>query len=379
MTVRNRYRFVNETGTRHRYDTGVTSSFTRTSQSETTEDVVQEGDNNSFLSTKWIQTGSTLTGRYGDRYGWDNMPSAWSRTNVNATNHLSLPALNLQNLATETLKRTNPSRSSVEGLVSLFELRELPGMVRESWQLSTLRLFKHVPKRVWRNLSRVAKLNLMVQFGILPLISDAQKLMIFQKYVDQRIDELTRLRERGLKRTIDLTRDSATSTFDAAIESTGVSMTGIPVTKTTTRTVRGHARWRLISELPLKTDSQIRAEAIRIVSGSKLDFVTMYEAMPWSWLIDYFVNLGDFVQAYRNSLGVVPSNPRIMTHLETVTRHLQWRYTHQNGRQVILSRYHCTSSSKRRQSIAAGLTAQETFLTGRQLSILGSLSVLKAR
>nr|UJQ85044.1 MAG: hypothetical protein 1 [Leviviridae sp.] len=384
MVTRTRLRESATSGQRTHKNTGAIS-FRSYISSEYVEEEVATGDNYPFLVNKVHLSGGLISGEEKSHltgYTWEGYPCVYMSDGY-VNSHIPLPSLSYGDFAIDLLKRTNPSRSSFESLVSLYELREVPGMGKEALGQATGRLFKHIPERAFRLLSRAAKLNLMVQFGIMPILGDIEKLLGFQKLVDQRVNEINKLYgEKGLRRTIDLYSDSAIdSDPSATIQSEGVLLHAA-IDKVTTRSIRGHARW-YVSSPPIRDASAIRAKAGEIISGYQFDLTTLYEAMPWSWLVDYFVNIGDFVENSRNMLDAHHDTPRIIEHTRTEIRsrnhdiYQEWDgsipYT------VTCSQILNTVETKRRFPANVSLSAQTEFLTGKQLSILGSLAVLGVR
>lgn len=345
---------------------------------ETMEDTVSEGDNMPFTLTRAHHSGGLISGTEKSNlsgYVWNGYPftdfsNPWYRSHapVNSTEADGW-------YATQTLARTNPNRSSMDAVVSAIELREIPPLIRDELDEAKRNLYKFIPRGAFKALKRTAKLNLIIQFGILPLIGDLKTLYNFQPLVDQRVNELERLRSRGLRRTVTLDELEGTAErLNTTVQSQGTSIRA-DLHKRTKVTVRGHVRWRATTNFTL-CDNDKRREALNIVLGNTFDPSAIYELTPWSWLIDYFTNLGTFVKANRNTIPVVHDTPRIMTHRLTTT----------NCSRITCSdsRISCTPpnsvyESKVRRVVSASVTARTNFLSGSQWSILASLSVLKGK
>jgi hypothetical protein len=273
------------------------------------------------------------------------------------------------------LKRTNPSRTSVDAVVSAIEMRELPRLVKQTFSKGLDGLFRHLPKGTFNTLGRAGKINLMVQFGIMPMIGDIKKLIKFQESVDSRVKELKRLQERGLRRTVKLGDYSASKIErDVFLNSQGGIIKG-DIHTFTTVVVKGHVRWR-VSKNFYVSESDLQDLVIEILTNRSLDPYAIYELMPWSWLIDYFVNLGDFVSLSRNVLDARYETPRIMKHTQTYKTSRNVKF---NGGDCKFIDIYNHSETKLREIVPAHLDAQIGFLSGNQLSILGSLAVSKGR
>nr|UJQ84926.1 MAG: hypothetical protein 1 [Leviviridae sp.] len=352
---------------------GVTGTQYYVSSSETVEDVVGQGDNQPFVVSKWLKEGGQFSGSVGS-YSINGYAASIMFSTGTLTTPVALPTANYATLASQLLMRTTPNRSSSQILASLAELGELPSLVRDSYANSMERMFKRIPPKAFRTLDRLAKRNLMVQFGLMPMISDLNMLLKFQALVDQRVSELEKLRTRGLRRTITLQTDSGISQFDNTNHSNGWIYVST-MHRRTTRVIRGHVRWTLQSNFVL-SEANMRSLAARTVTGNKLDPLTLYELFPWSWFIDYFTNLNHFVKLSRNIIPCTHSTPRMMVHTETTL-------TSSNGRSawpnLTMTPIKSRSIRKERFARVASLAAHRDFLSKSQMSILGSLAILKGR
>lgn len=372
---RTRTRSSIETGRQVHNYRGRVYNKSMVSLSETTTDVVSEHDNQFFRSETITRSGGLIDGSSGSSrfgYRWYGYPCVFQRTNAIATNHLSVTTPSDSILASEVLKRTNPSRASIDAIVSLLELREIPGLIRDSLDAALGRMFKSVPPGVFRKLKKAAKINLMIQFGVLPLISDIQKSLQFQSLVDGRVRELKRLQERGLRRTIDLGTYFSSAVYPAYyMQTSGVRMRR-DVTKETKVKIKGHVRWNVSSNF-YSSDSDVRALAQSIIANKSFDPYAIYELTPWSWLLDYFSNLGDYISLSRNLVGATHHPVRIMKHTTTRTTTESW-----SNSRISISGINNKSDLKTRLAVTGGLDfAQLDFLNKSQWSILGSLAVLK--
>jgi hypothetical protein len=213
----------------------------------------------------------------------------------------------------------------------------------------------------------------MYQFGISPMISDVKKCLEFQALVDARVSELERMMsKRGLRRTIALSNDSAVwnSAGAVSMHSQGVSMS-TRITKRTIRKTTGHIRWHPMSNF-IRADRDIRRDAIQVVAGNTIDFTTVYNTIPWSWLIDYFTNLGNFVSAGRNTVEAYHDPVRIMKRTTTTISGAG-----DTDGPVKMTPIFNTLSSYTREVATPMLSARQEFLTKSQTSILGSLAVTR--
>lgn len=196
-------------------------------------------------------------------------------------------------LAWTILSKTNPSRPHVGVPAALGELRELPQLVK-GWGGGLLR--------------NAAKGNLTWRFGLAPMISDLRKLLKFTDGVNKRIRYLKKLRDgKTLRTRCNLGNQMAsTAPSRTIIHSVGASIYGRRYT-TYTEQLWGSAEWKLLpdSVLPQLSDDEIGNFARRLAGGFTTHgaIEAAWELTPWSWLIDWFSNVGEILQATNNSVG----------------------------------------------------------------------------
>lgn len=254
--------------------------------------------------------------------------------------------------------RTNPSRPVVDLPIAIAELKDLPQLIRLAG----------------RNvLQKAASANLSYQFGMAPLASDLAKLTTFQSFVSKRVERLTQLRDKGLRSTINIGSYSNSKKEGVSLNSFGYGWSE-EIHFSTTQRVWGHIRWAPNSDHSMpKTDAEMRALAIKATLGLTVDASTVWELLPWSWLADWFSNVGDYFAAHRNIVPATPTAVQVMR--ETRVENTGPSKTWSDGQYNSGVTYRLVSKSRR---LASGsLSAQLPFLDGRQLSILGSLAVLR--
>lgn len=267
-------------------------------------------------------------------------------------------------LATRLAAGSNPSTPHVNLPLTLFEFKDLPRMVKLAGDSL---------------LTGASNANLAWQFGWAPLISDVSRLLNFADAAQRRLDMFTNLGLKGgyrVNRTLFTDEDETVEDSSFTIE----SLVGIVRCKKIlrrTHKVWGSMRWVPEHDMIPQLESQRLALANQVVLGLHHGQAvsTVWNAIPWSWLIDWFVNVDDFLKASNNSFATPASTICIMEH-----QRIERRYE-------IFSKPSWLSVSsdpvvyretKRRDVVSPlNLTAKIPFLTGRQLSILGSLAVLK--
>jgi len=259
----------------------------------------------------------------------------------------------------DLLSRSNPSKPIVDVPVALVELRELPDLFRIAGRTVA---------------QKIASGNLNYQFGWKPLLSDLAGLLGVQASVDKRVAQLSRLHEKGggsFKAdvgTVTLPGTKSLWAFPPGGGTMYVRHTGFC------------RRWISVSWIPSydpRTEipdlNQIRHQAFRSVLGLTVDLSTAWELLPWSWLVDWFSNLGSILAARRNLVGFVPGPCYTMTHTE---RHSNFEL---EGSSVLShSKPYLHQVVKERvTSGSSSVSVSVPFLSGRQLGILASLAVAR--
>lgn len=267
--------------------------------------------------------------------------------------------------ATKAAAMTNPSRPYVDLPVSLFELRELPMLVRDAGRSV---------------LNQLGSGNLKYQFGIRPIAGDLARLWNFENEANRRMVEIDRLAdsEKGLRRTVVIGRYSASGNRTTVMQSNGVF---IEPTFQWNKTVlvKAHARWIPdVSMQSIHMASHRRALVERAMLGLGFDAGSItsqaWELIPWSWLADWYGGIGDYLMSQRN---VIPCSLRTLI----VTKHSTITYTcpHFVNGTTSMTGISVKGEGKWRGPGTAAPVAHFPFLSGRQVGILGSLAVLRNR
>lgn len=260
-------------------------------------------------------------------------------------------------LAASLLSKTNPSRPVVDLPTAIWELRELPELL-------------HKEGGGW--IRKLASTNLKYQFGIKPLVSDVIKLLSFADEVDKRQRELERLQKHGLRRTRHLWSGSTTgSSSGVVVHSANKFSIELTSQYATQLEVSGFVEWKLNSLGRSLMKGDQRALAKKAVLGLTIDFATAWNALPWSWLVDWCGNVGDILIANRNIVGATHGSIQIMD--QTTTTGLRTF----PGDPYVSSGRSLEVSKQRRTVVNVPVSAQLPVLNARQLSILGSIGVTR--
>jgi hypothetical protein len=176
---------------------------------------------------------------------------------------------------------------------------------------------------------------------------------------------------KGYRRSVDLGTFTGTATVFKWMQSVG-GLYGLTFNQVCTRRFRGHVRWLPGHNFSKLSKAGLVDTAVGSLLGSNWGISTIWEGMPWSWLIDWGSNIGDYFAANRNSIDVAPSEINIMT--ETTSTYESPYYQNSD---LHLMPSKVMRVEKRRQRATPTLAAQERLLSANQLGIIASLAVLR--
>lgn len=229
-------------------------------------------------------------------------------------------------------------------------------------------------------------------YGIAPMISDIAGMMNFESHVQRRADELERLYSKGgLKRRVKLLNTVAKSAKSFVAVQSQVDTVYARMQDVTTLEQWATVRW-LPTSRPAQafSKSDYAAQAKGLVLGLRRtatgfsarndawsDLSDIWNLMPWSWMVDWFGNVGDYIDSNRNTVPAQSSRINVMTKTKTVRTYTRWSgsSTWHTGGDASFSR----ESKSRTQASGSTVAASLPFLSGSQLSILGALSLQRLR
>jgi len=290
---------------------------------------------------------------------WTNwQASRLANPNDSLYAHLAIPGRPSNAfLATDTVKKTNPSRPVVDLSVSVAELRELPKLIQKEGDSLI---------RKW------GKQTLNREFGWIPLVKDLRKLATIRDDVVKRLDEIRRLKsEGGLRRSVDLWAGSVSGSYDVITQSGYKLVVHHYLDYTTQTKLRGFVVWTP-DELG-ETEGRSLLKTIDAVLGLKLDMSTLWNLMPWSWMIDWFTNIGDILEGSRNIIGATHGQVQLMDHSITTIQGLS------NYPGAITPFSGTLETKQRRRHTGSIIDVQLPLLTQRQITILGAIAVTRRR
>lgn len=215
----------------------------------------------------------------------------------------------LNELAWEILSKTNPSRPDVNVPAALGELHDLPKLVK-GYGDGLLR--------------GAARGNLSWRFAVKPMISDIRKLARFGLSVNKRMRWFKKLRdEKSMRTRCNLGQNiNDSGLLRMLIHSQGAAIYAFR-RNVSHYNMWGTAEWKLLPDSVLADadDGELNKLAHRTAAGitSYGALETAWELTPWSWLVDWFSNVGDMVAALNNTVGLTWGRICVMRQSETRT------------------------------------------------------------
>lgn len=350
---------------------GVVTNYSHYSYNYNCKDVIGNfPSGNSLDILKKDVSGSTITGQQGNNIA-SNAP-----TNFYTTFEDLLPGYsNDASVRNRLLAQTGPLTPKVNLPLFIFELRDLPQMWREAGNF-LLKLRKKPTKLL--SDKEAAAATLAYQFGWRPLIEDLMKACNFAELVRKKQQELDRAgSSKGLKRRIILDDTTATKVVTPTIFS---SPTFSPkITYAQSRKVWATCRWKLRDNNKYGYKATW-IEAFKTALGLNPGMlpISVWKALPWTWMIDWFTDISNVLIANYNSLYYRPTNGWFMQTLAVTATHPSYK-----NQDAILAPGTKTVVRKMRNVIPsisnASVTLRVPFLDSFKLSILGSMTILRIR
>jgi hypothetical protein len=299
--------------------------------------------------------------------------------------------------ASQLAEMTNPSRDEVNIAETIGELANLPLLTRTvlNTTLDAIKAYRGGPtsQKVVDYLSRknkyvgdprvdapraardVAKADIIYQFGVKPLLSDLRELMDINNTILSRTREYHSLHAgRGLRRNVTLWTGQASNTYSVQLTADYLGSVSGKYTRTTSVKVRGHIRWKPIGSPPLLSDAQLNSLIKNVTQGLTWSQVvkTGYQLYPWSFLVDYFTSLGDFIGS--SSLAIPAIIERAAITKVSETRDVYHSFVAPNGHKA-------TGGVNTRRTInrtpaLPSVDAYLGYLTSRQAMNLSSLALI---
>jgi len=209
-------------------------------------------------------------------------------------------------LTASLLAKTNPFRPEVSVPVMVAELVEAASLLK----LATSNA-----------ITLVGSAHLNYNFGWKQTVQDIRKLAMLTSLIESRIAEFNAIISKGGLRRSGIYLSSAG--YQNPIETGPIFSNGLgswngQVSASFRTKVWGSVRWvpNRASPVDLSKLTSFNQACKTVLDLRLPDPATIWEAIPFSWLADYFVNVGDTLSAIQDTDKVLPTDVCIMRHRE---------------------------------------------------------------
>ncbi len=267
-----------------------------------------------------------------------------------------------EQIAVKMLAETNPSAPIVDIGSFGAEMTDLPHLLYTTGR--TL-------------IEKLAVLNLKYRFEIKPLVYDTFSILNFMNNTRSRFRELKRMRESGIKKakaTIEHRRTSTRTRNVLLNTAWGVGVSADEIIQWDSRKW-AYTEWRVDDDFP-STDGELLKAAFLAANGLIIDFSTAWNRIPWTWMIDWYADVGSLLLANRNIVGA-SHGPCYVCHTER--SQLDNTNVHVDRPSVKYTPFRCEMITKKRTLVNPTLSASLPMFSDGQISILTSLSILNKK
>jgi len=309
---------------------------------------------------------NTYRGKLGIQAVWSSSP-----VQVPATDRSSTSVSFLNGLGATAISRVLPNNPSSNLANFLGEMRE---------RLPSAPLLSLYRDRTHNLLKNSGGEYLNYQFGWRPLVKDLRGFAHQAKIHERTLRTFLKNQERRLSRSYQFPKTETVNTYSGVRFITGSSVTGFAfvdgnaeVTETIERWFVGQFQYYLPGGSSALEKAELFSAKADALLGVDLTPEIVYNLTPWTWMLDWFVNLGDIMTNISNlgQDGTVLRYGYIMEHRKVVKK-----YTATFQGQALESRFEF--ETKRRLPASPygfGLTAES--LTPSQWAILAALGFTK--
>lgn len=279
----------------------------------------------------------------------------------------------------EAFARMKPTKPNMSGLNAIYELREVPGMLRQRF--------------LENGLSSIGSYWLALKFGWEPLLRDVRSFVSTQMDAQKRLKQLLRDNGKPVRRKITLLDSSqevesfkfkAFGCFQPIFESWYYvsEPSGEKITYNREK-IWASARFKYwLPDGP--QDVHWKRRMLAAIFGLNPSPRVVYNAIPWSWLIDWFSNVGFLIENL--DAGVAD---RLAADYMYIMRQKEWAiqqravgtFRDRYGQIVTASGTSQTTAFVKTRGVGDpfGFATSESSLSGMQLSILGALGLSRLR
>jgi len=360
---------------------GVTDFKANSPDSETCVDIVgnPKGQNGFDLTSYKLHSATQMYGKKG-AVTFDGYPCALTQATTFGD---AFVTEGIFRDWTQAIADTHPGDPMIELPVFLFELRDVPHMLQHAKDRA-LKLVPYLKKPTLRGAysylsSGKARAEdwLNFNFGWRPFINDLQNLLPIMDYKDKLRRQYKRAQKVGYIRTRASCGIKTGHTTGNTPVFSGGGITLSSNQRISTKEERWVVgRWRfdpITFGEPLTHD--IRSQIIRAY-GLDVNVYQAWEAMPWSWLIDWFTNAGALIhlKGHRNLVSFDSAVKMTHTISEAVASG--------NDPSVMHGTYHRTKERKQRSLLAPSFlpkTGWNNIFQPGHLATLASLAVTRSK
>lgn len=292
--------------------------------------------------------------------------------------HIGLGWPNVLQIEARVRALSNPNRPVVSLPTFIAEAKDFINPIKLAGQVALKQKKLSKVLRRKRRIKESADAYLAYKFAIEPTIRDLASLVGVQQSISKRMDELSRLYSNGgLRRRVNVFQGVGSGGDNITVESgLGIVFKNRKFTMTSAASW-GTIRWRPVLPAPWKSNEEKAELAAKLVLGMNAESLvaTAWELFPWSFMIDWFSNVGDLIAGANNTVPVQASSVNCMQHRKTT---VSWSRSDSeedfSGASALFTR----ETKRRDVAFGSGLTLSLPFLNGGQLSILGALSASRA-
>lgn len=275
--------------------------------------------------------------------------------------------------------KMKPAQPSFQALNAIYELKDLPGMLRQ--------------RLTHNNLHNVSNYWLALQFGWKPLLNDIRNMVRSQMNGQERLKQLLRDNGRPVRRKI-LMFDTISGEYEAIVQSYStiqpvfVTQYYDSAPKLRERSydqdrVWASARFRYWLP-PGPQDVQWRARMMARIFGLNPSPSVVYNAIPWSWLIDWYTNVGDVLENLDSGVADRLAADYFYVMRERSYHRIRYSDTAFHTQEGVIVKASGTStaiSSVKTRAVGDpfGFATNANSLSGMQLSILGALGMSRLK
>lgn len=148
-------------------------------------------------------------------------------------------------------------------------------------------------------------------FGWRPFLQDLEKLADYEHNLSRAMRQLYRDNGETIRRRGTIASDSQVTVSPKQTSASAVGYIDGPYTSGgsgwSAREVTTLVKWRcwfsagFVYRIPLEGDSRANARLRQYLLGGGITPSTVWELTPWSWLLDYFTNIGDVLENWEAS------------------------------------------------------------------------------